>query len=104
MSVRAVLRSSVRWCTTLGAGLALTAMACNAPQASSMKTAPTRDSTIAPTDGSAIAPTPDAQPGPKSVAFDGARAWEHLRRQVAFGPRPSGTPALAQTRKYIIDQ
>ena len=66
--------------------------------------APTRDSAIAPTDGSAIAPTPDAQTGPKSVAFDGARAWEHLRRQVAFGPRPSGTPALAQTRKYIIDQ
>jgi hypothetical protein len=111
MPVRAVLRSSVRLCTTLGAGLALAALACNAPEASSMKpatresaTAPTSDSNLAPTDGSAIAPTPDAQTAPKAVAFDGGRAWEHLRRQVAFGPRPSGTPALAQTRKYIIDQ
>ena len=33
--------------------------------------------------------------------FDGARAFEHVRKQVAFGPRPAGSPALAETRKYI---
>ena len=114
MSVRSFLRSSVRSCSLVCASLALAAtFACgNAPEASSMKPAPTSDSnlaptgssSVAPTDGSAIAPAPAAQAAPKSVAFDGARAWEHLRRQVAFGPRPSGTPALAQTRKYIIDQ
>ena len=32
------------------------------------------------------------------------RAWEHLRRQVGFGPRPSGTPAIVDTRRYIIEQ
>jgi Zn-dependent M28 family amino/carboxypeptidase len=37
-------------------------------------------------------------------AFDSKRAWEHLRRQVGFGPRPSGSPAIAETRKYIIEQ
>lgn len=37
-------------------------------------------------------------------AFDGARAWEDLRRQVALGPRPSGSPASAATRQYIVDQ
>ena len=37
-------------------------------------------------------------------AFDGARAWEHLQRQVAIGPRPAGSDALEQTRRYIIDQ
>jgi Zn-dependent M28 family amino/carboxypeptidase len=37
-------------------------------------------------------------------AFDSGRAWEHLRRQVAFGPRPSGSPAIADTRRYILEQ
>jgi glutaminyl-peptide cyclotransferase len=35
-------------------------------------------------------------------AFEGGRAWEHLRRQVAFGPRPAGSAALNDTRQYII--
>lgn len=39
-----------------------------------------------------------------SATFDSSRAWEHLRRQVAFGPRPAGSVALGETRKYIIDQ
>jgi len=40
-------------------------------------------------------------PPPK---FDSARAWEHLRQLVAIGPRPSGSPAIEQTRKYIREQ
>jgi len=40
-------------------------------------------------------------PAPK---FDSGRAWEHLRQLVAIGPRPSGSPAIEQTRKYIKDQ
>jgi glutaminyl-peptide cyclotransferase len=36
--------------------------------------------------------------------FDSGRAWEHLRQLVAIGPRPSGSPAIGQTRKYIKDQ
>jgi len=35
------------------------------------------------------------------TAFDSSKAWEHLRQQVAIGPRPSGTPANARTRHYI---
>ena len=38
------------------------------------------------------------------AGFDSARAWEHLRRQVAFGPRPAGSTALADCRRYLIDQ
>jgi glutaminyl-peptide cyclotransferase len=34
--------------------------------------------------------------------FDGARAWEHLRAQVAIGPRVAGTAENAKTRAYII--
>jgi Zn-dependent M28 family amino/carboxypeptidase len=41
---------------------------------------------------------------PAPPAFDSNRAWEHLRQMVAIGPRPSGSPAIEQTRKYIKDQ
>jgi Zn-dependent M28 family amino/carboxypeptidase len=40
-------------------------------------------------------------PPPK---FDAGRAWEHLRRLVAIGPRPSGSQAIEQTRQYLRDQ
>jgi Zn-dependent M28 family amino/carboxypeptidase len=39
-----------------------------------------------------------------ATAFDSSRAWEHVRRQVAIGPRPVGSAALTETRRYIIDQ
>ena len=38
------------------------------------------------------------------VAFDGGRAYEHLRQIVTFGPRPPGSPALERTRRYIADE
>src|SRR5262249_40952236 len=37
-------------------------------------------------------------------AFDSARAWEHLRQLVAIGPRPSGSAAIDDTRRYITKQ
>jgi glutaminyl-peptide cyclotransferase len=36
--------------------------------------------------------------------FDSSRAWEHLRRQVSFGPRPAGSAAIAENRRYILEQ
>jgi glutaminyl-peptide cyclotransferase len=36
--------------------------------------------------------------------FDGGRAYEDLRQLVAIGPRPSGSPAIQQTREYIKKQ
>jgi glutaminyl-peptide cyclotransferase len=36
--------------------------------------------------------------------FDSSRAWEHLRQIVAIGPRPAGSAAIEQTRKYIKSQ
>ena len=39
-----------------------------------------------------------------AAKFDAGRAWEHLRQLVAIGPRPSGSPAVEQTRKYIKEQ
>jgi glutaminyl-peptide cyclotransferase len=38
-----------------------------------------------------------------AVPFDSTRAYNHVRDQVAFGPRPAGSPANARTRAYIIN-
>jgi glutaminyl-peptide cyclotransferase len=43
-----------------------------------------------------------AQPAPP--AFDGNRAYEHLRQVVGIGPRTPGTPAAQTTRDYIKQQ
>jgi hypothetical protein len=52
-----------------------------------------------PTDGSA---TPPASPTKSN--FDGDRAFELVRKQVEFGPRPAGSAELEQTRNFMIDQ
>jgi peptidase M28-like protein len=39
-----------------------------------------------------------------TLKFDSGRAYEDLRRQVGFGPRPAGSAALAQCRQYILAQ
>jgi glutaminyl-peptide cyclotransferase len=39
-----------------------------------------------------------------AVRFDSSRAWEHLRHLVSIGPRPAGSAALEQARKYIRTQ
>jgi hypothetical protein len=44
--------------------------------------------------------SPGAAAG-NAQAFDAARAWKDLETQVAFGPRPAGSPALEETRAYI---
>ena len=51
--------------------------------------------------------TSSASPAPKDPVksdFDGDRAYEHVRKQVEFGPRPAGSAELEKTRNYIIDQ
>ena len=43
------------------------------------------------------APSPD-----KTGGFDGKRAYAQVAKQVSFGPRPAGSPALAQTQDYLL--
>jgi glutaminyl-peptide cyclotransferase len=52
-----------------------------------------------PADGSS---TPAAAPA--KSAFDGDRAFEQVRKQVDFGPRPAGSAELEQTRNYLLEQ
>jgi glutaminyl-peptide cyclotransferase len=41
---------------------------------------------------------------PGAAGFNGERAMDHVRKQVDIGPRPPGSPELAKTRQYLIDQ
>jgi glutaminyl-peptide cyclotransferase len=43
----------------------------------------------------------DAPPPDKTGGFDGKRAFAQVAKQVGFGPRPSGSPAIAQLQEYI---
>ncbi|HEX8355504.1 MAG TPA: M28 family metallopeptidase [Pyrinomonadaceae bacterium] len=48
-------------------------------------------------------PAPAEQPG-GATPFNGPRAFEHVRKLVEFGPRPSGSKALERARRYIVEQ
>ena len=48
------------------------------------------------------AQTPSAPAAPP--AFDGTRAFEHLKAIVAIGPRPAGSEGARKTRDYIKQQ
>ena len=55
---------------------------------------------------SAVASTPpqtadDAPPPDKTGGFDGKRAYAQVAKQVSFGPRPSGSPAMVQLQDYL---
>jgi glutaminyl-peptide cyclotransferase len=55
---------------------------------------------------SAVAGNPpqgaDAAPAPDKVGgFDGKRAYEQVAKQVSFGPRPAGSPALTRLANYL---
>jgi glutaminyl-peptide cyclotransferase len=80
-----------------GAAVAVLATVLAAPHGACAGPAPQRAD-----QAPAAAPARPARPA--TMKFDAARAWTDLQRQVAFGPRPAGTPALGKTRQYILDQ
>lgn len=52
-------------------------------------------------------PAASASPGnssksEKTTAFDGDRAFNHVKAQVGFGPRPAGSAAVEKTREYLL--
>ncbi|MGC1413989.1 MAG: M28 family peptidase [Candidatus Acidiferrum sp.] len=51
-----------------------------------------------------IAPADQAPPPDKTDGFDGNRAYAQVAKQVSFGPRPAGSPALAQLQDYLLSE
>lgn len=43
-------------------------------------------------------------PAPIPSAFNGQRAFDHVREQVEIGPRVPGSAELAKTRQYILSE
>src|SRR6267378_4809031 len=59
------------------------------------------------TSTAASAPPQAADEAPlpeKAGGFDGKRAFAHVAKQVSFGPRPSGSPALAHLEEYLLSE
>jgi glutaminyl-peptide cyclotransferase len=44
------------------------------------------------------------QQAPSLPKFDGARAYDLLKKQCDFGPRPPGTDAHEKTQQYLVDE
>jgi glutaminyl-peptide cyclotransferase len=50
-------------------------------------------------------PAPPAAPSPERTSgFDGARAYEHVRRLVRLGPRPPGSEASRAAQAYLAGE
>src|SRR5215208_3330561 len=49
-------------------------------------------------------PPPAASAAKRADRFDSARAWKHLTHQVELGPRPSGSPQLAELAAYLRER
>jgi glutaminyl-peptide cyclotransferase len=47
-------------------------------------------------------PADEAPPPDKTGGLDGKRAFASVAKQVSFGPRPAGSPAIAQTQDYLL--
>src|SRR5262245_3914341 len=87
----AINKSAIRNLALLvAAGLALT----YADGASSSR--PSVENSPAPTAGA------EKEDKTKTTAFDGERAFNHVKAQVEFGPHPAGSPAIEKTREYIV--
>jgi glutaminyl-peptide cyclotransferase len=48
-----------------------------------------------------LAADQEAPPADKTGGFDGKRAYEQVAKQISFGPRPAGSPALAKLQDYM---
>jgi Zn-dependent M28 family amino/carboxypeptidase len=83
----------------LVAPLSLNSCPGNSAQSNS-SAAPTQTIIAAPSLGDSS----DAAAASKGSAFDGERAMQHVRKQIALGPGPAGSPELARTRDYIVNE
>lgn len=51
-----------------------------------------------------VSATAESEQAKKTTDFSGERAFNHVKAQVAFGPRPAGSAALEKTREYLVNE
>jgi Zn-dependent M28 family amino/carboxypeptidase len=76
---------------------AATMLACESNTTATKPAATTTAAPSASSDGSTYA-------SKKTSAFDGERAFNHVKAQVALGPRPAGSAAVEKTREYLVKE
>jgi len=81
--------------------VALLACACNASEPHAATTA--ADPPAAAAQASKTWPSA-APPAAQTGGFDGPKAYAQVAKLVGFGPRPPGSPAIAQAQAYIQSQ
>jgi Zn-dependent M28 family amino/carboxypeptidase len=54
--------------------------------------------------GNAPKPADAAPPADRTGGFDGNKAYEQVVKQVSFGPRPPGSPAIAKLQDYMVTE
>jgi glutaminyl-peptide cyclotransferase len=54
--------------------------------------------------GNAPKPADAAPPPDQTGGFDGNKAYEQVVKQVGFGPRPPGSPAIAKLQDYMVTE
>jgi hypothetical protein len=70
-------------------------------KADSSSATPPASSPAASSPPAAQQPGDEAPPAEKTGGFDGKRAFAQVEKQVAFGPRPSGSAAIGKLQEYI---
>jgi glutaminyl-peptide cyclotransferase len=51
-----------------------------------------------------VAPADKPPPPDKVDGFDGKRAYDQVAKQLSFGPRPAGSPAIAKLQDYLLSE
>jgi len=104
---RSILVATLACAAILPAACGHDATPANASTGSAVAAAPVPSSPGAATPSAqppALDPADAAPPPAQTGGFDGAAAYDFTGKLVAFGPRPSGSPALQRTQDYIIGQ
>jgi glutaminyl-peptide cyclotransferase len=90
-------------CSRLVSGLAMSCvlLAPGCKSGNTAQPAPAQPPFMSAVAGAAPAPGDEAPPPDKTGGFDGKLAYEQVAKQVSFGPRPPGSPAIAKLQEYL---
>jgi glutaminyl-peptide cyclotransferase len=90
------------------AAVAVVALGCksgsSASSASSTNANPAQPPFMSAVAGAPPNPSDQAPPADKTGGFDGERAYEQVVKQLSYGPRPAGSPALAKLQDYLVSE
>jgi glutaminyl-peptide cyclotransferase len=101
--IKRMRRGTVALTMSVGAGfLAIFLFACGSGAPRESGSAPAASQPVA--SAAAPAPASDALPAEKTGGFDGGKAYDHVAKIVAIGPRPPDSDGIHREQDYIHEQ